>query len=1199
MNLSKWEERFAPYLEQIELLGEIPLTQTEHAALEKDIAALVQRYGLTEATRQMEGHYPASFVVYLAFKAAFNDERSFWDKVAEVMGVSQSFHQGKHHWGKVFRKIIRQYPNLRQFDNISGRQFITPIRLHGGIPSYSLPDFFRFILLPSVEKAPYNGMEDEQALDELLGRYTTTLLVDSVVRYFFKYGGTPAKRLFRRSRRMARLALENKPLPPPSELGLRPYLVLNFENYLQNPPEPGKRRRRPRLFLDPYQPGFRVLLPPQSLTLEQASQPCVARLLNPDTSLSLGEEQRLSTYRRGQDWLTEEVEWLLDEPATNIQVGVYTDGKEEPLALYSLRLLPTGDFPPLLAARYEDGALRPVSPALTAKVLWLMYPRDAEIQVEGEARAIENAPPFSPPWGNWQAQAWDLTKARLVRLVSAGNDICPPIPVSVPDEPQFVGKTTHPLSLAVDEKPLYTDPPRLRLPLRHLAVAEQELSAWKLRLESRYAACPAGTWEASAAELPHKILHDEFAALIDLTSWLGAAPAGTYHLTIQGSGYPWMEMPFRVCPELSIEGLKSYYLPDKNGAKTVQFDITLPPNARLSAANNLKMISRGQRWRVNIPGDVLKADFNIIFPAEPEDVHIPLQISIPRLRWALLLRPGEALTWHHQPISLPLPELLQVKLAHFRPRLRIALELPARYSVQAELHLRLPGEDESLQVSDGIALSRTFQDFDLGVFFDTLNANTGEGLSTFVLALYDMTQGTITSLPLVHLERDPNITAIHFKTRPDGYLTAHWYEPRPLRYRRLRLWNCWQPWADPVEIPIPDNAPSSDASPTEGWWMHDLPHDIALPPSKYKVQFVIVPPYQQSILPPTPPSTAITVSLISASERLKQIDAQLTSLPETSSRAFALHAEKACIYQGTHRAQDMQKEIKWCLSHWRQANLLHLEALQRWLRQRDQTTSRAFLITMFRTASLENLKRSPPQFIARYLENFPDARTVNPENAHLVLEMAQTPEVVLHALQLLAKSNQEGASNYFWKGLENRRFSEVDAADVLAQQLPFARQLLRNARRSDLRTRLIQELSRRADIPEFMVKVGHYVLSPAGWGKIIKIQQARSSEKFMPDEEHPILLVTLLHWPEQQAELNMQEGRLTLIERQGAYQCACKRFIFPGGQEGKNMKTLHKAFCEREEQERPIPASLSFQPESVIFAAQISNPFDTRSPSGA
>ncbi len=1196
MRLEQWEARFRPYLSQIELLGEIPLTQTEHTDLEKDLAAFVCRFGLTEATRRLRAEYPASFAVYLAFKAAFNDERGFWDKVASAMRVPPAFHQGNHHWGKTFLKIIRQHPNLRQFENVPGRRFITPIRLHGGIPAYSLPDFFRFILLPSVEKAPYDGMGDEQALEELLEHYTTALFVDSVVRYFFRYGDVPAKRLFARARRMARLALENKPLPAPSELGLRPYLVLNFENYLHNPPEAGKRRRRPRLYLEPYRPGFRVLLPPQPLTLEQASHPCTARLLDPKTGTELGETLPLRTYRRGQDWLTEEVEWFLDEPVETVQVGVYLDGEETPLMLYTLRLIPAGDFPPLLAARDENGVLRPISPALPAKILWLMYPSDAGLQIEGEAREIERMFPFAPPWDAWQIQSWDLSQARTVRLVRDGRDICPPIPVSVPDEPMLLGETVHQHSLAVDEKPLYRAAPRLRLPLRRLNKAEQELSDWELHLESRYAAQPAGEWQARAADLPHEILKDEFAALIDLTPWLGGAPAGTYHLTLNGRGYPRMELPFRVCPQLSIEGLEPYYLPNENGAKTASFYIHLPRHARLVGPRNLSK-KMGNRWRVKVSGDAVQANLEIVIPSHPEDVRIPLRIAIPRLRWALLLRPGEVLEWHHQPISLPLPRLLQAELARFRPRLRVELALPPRYPMQATLRLCLLNGEASLQVSDTISISRAFQDFGLGEFFDTLNARVEDGLFALVLELQDETSpGHVANLPLVYLERDPKIGTVHFESHPDGYWTVHWYEPHPLRYRRLRLWNLWQPWAEPVDIPLPDDAPPSDVSPAPGWWMHDLPRDIALPPSEYKAQFVIVAPYQQSFVPPAPPTKAITVSLTSPSERLKQIKHQLASLPEKSSRKFALHAEKACIYQTLQRHREMQEEIKWCLSHWQQANLLHMESLQRWLWRHDPATGRAFLIYMFRRESLEKLKRHTPAFIARYLERFPDARTVKPENAPLVLEMARAPRVILCALQLLAQSNQEGASNYFWKALEERRFSEADAADVLAQHLPFARQLLRNVPSSPLRTRLVRELSRRTDIPEFMVKIGHYILSPAGWGKITEIRRARSPAEFIPDEEYPLLLITLLHWPEQQVELDLEQRRLTLLERGGAYLCGCGRFVAPGGHANKSMWEQHQSFCGAVRQ-HPIQASLPIR-HNLIYTVQVPDPLDTRDTSG-
>ncbi|RMH44965.1 MAG: hypothetical protein D6694_05270 [Gammaproteobacteria bacterium] len=1199
MDLDKWEERFRPYLPEIEIIGEIPLTQAEHTDLEKDLAAFVRRHGLTEATRRLRERYPASFVVYLAFKAAFNDERSFWDRVADAMGVSASFHQETHHWGKTFRSIIRQYPNLRQFKNISGRQFVTPIRLHGGIPAYSLPDFFRFILLPSVEKSPYDGMEDKQALNELLEHYTTTLFVDSVVRYFFRYGGTPAQRLFTRSRRMARLARANKPLPAPSELGLRPYLVLNFENYLQNPPERGKRRQRPRIYIDPYfRLLFRVVLPPQPLTLEQASRPCQARLLDPNTNADLGEPQNVRTYRRGLDWLTEEIEWSLDEPVENIQVELYIEGEKEPVTLYTLRIIPRGDFPPILAARYEDGALRPISPALKAKTLWLIYPSDAELYIEGEARQIERMHPYAPPWDGWQAQAWDLSKARLVRLVREGSDICPPIPVTLPDEPTLLGEPLHQFSLPIDEKPLYRTLPRLRLPLRHRNMAEQELSDWELRLESRYAAFPSGEWQGCAADLPHEILEDEFAALVDLSHWLGEVPAGTYHLTLNGRGYPEMELPFRVCTQVSLDGLEPYYLPDNNGAKAVRFYVHLPKNASLSIPNNPPK-RLGNRWRVDIPEEDTQTDLEIVIPSQPEDVRIPLRITIPRLQWTLILQPGEALNWHHQPISLPLPRLLQIELARFRPRLRVKLALPHEYSMQAALHLRLPDEEESLHVSDKITLSRTFQDFDLSPFLDTLRTHAKVDTLTFVLELQDDVQKRVIEHPLVYVNRDPNIKVFHLEQHPNGYLTIHWYEPEPLRYRRLRLWNLWQPWAEPAEIPIPDDAPPSDVTLEKGWWMHDLPPDISIPPSEYRMQFVIIAPYQKSSIPSVPPPEAIPVSLIRPTERLRQIKAQLVSSNEKNSREFALHIEKACIYQSLQRSQDIQQEIQWCLSHWRQANLLHLEALQRWLQRYDPETSRAFLIYMFRKESLEKLRRHSPSFIARYLENFPAARTVKPENAPLILEIAREPAVILRALRLLAQSDHEEAIEYFWKALEEHRFSESDAADVLAEESVFAQQLLRTVSHSPLRTRLIRELSRRIDIPAFMVKIGHYVLSPAGWAEITEIHQARSPAAFMPDTEHPTLRATLLHWPEQQVELNLAEGTLTILGRAGVYQCICKRFVVPGGKDGKPMWKQHKMFCHVDvTQPRPVPAVLSFPSNFVIFTNRIDNPFDTRNVSG-
>src|SRR5688500_12170245 len=142
MHLYDWENRFKPYLPQIELLAEIPLSQAEHTELERALNTFVKKHGLAKATRCLQRQYPTAFITYLAFKAAFNEERGFWARVARAIGVENQYllFNSAHHWGQTFLEIIESY-RLPSFEGVSGLEYITPIRLHGGISFYSLPDF--------------------------------------------------------------------------------------------------------------------------------------------------------------------------------------------------------------------------------------------------------------------------------------------------------------------------------------------------------------------------------------------------------------------------------------------------------------------------------------------------------------------------------------------------------------------------------------------------------------------------------------------------------------------------------------------------------------------------------------------------------------------------------------------------------------------------------------------------------------------------------------------------------------------------------------------------------------------------------------------------------------------------------------------------------------------------------------------------
>lgn len=1195
MDLYEWENRLKPYLSEVELLGEIPLRREEHAELEAAIRQMVQDHRLAEATRRLRGSYPAAFVTYLAFKASFNEEQSFWPQVAQAIGVgnSQMFFQESHHWGKTFQEIISCNPNLRRFQEVGGLFYVTPIRLHGGIPAFSLPDFFCYILLPSIEKAPYDGMEDQQALDALLAHYSTKHFVDDVVRHFFNNAGEPARRFFSNSRRMARLASQNRLLPSPEELGLRPYVVQAFESYQQSPPEAGVRRRRPRLFFEPYGPGFLIRLPAQPLNLERAGGFFTGRLFDPESGEIYAEKSRLRVRRSGQEWALEEIEWLLEKPLLGVQVGVFANGEEDPTLLFPLRLLPGPGYPPLLAFRYADGLQRSISPHLPAQQLWLLNPAETEIAFEGQARQIEALHPFSAPWENWQAGCWDLKNVHLVRLQRDNQDLCPPIPVAQVYEPGLTESDLLPQVLAVEEKPLYRKPPQLRLPRQSQGSIQEELSGWHLYLESRYAAAPAGEWKDNASALPAQVQGTEI--LVSLAPWLGETAAGTYHLTLKRSGSAPLELPFRLLPGLEIEGLQPYYLPDPNGAREETIQVRLAPNQvlRLRSAEcaEIRRLAAG-RWQVRVPPESSRAELTVEIPAKPEPVSVPLIISLPRLRWALQLQPGTALEWTHQPITRPLAELLQADLSRSRPRLRVELASLAQDKPLAALHLTAPGREVPLQTSESHSLSAQWIEFSLSGAFDTLRAHPEESVFEFRLELLDTSRELNLQLPVLRLSRELEITTCYFELKPEGGWRLHWYEPRPLRHRRLRLWALWQPWADPMEITIPDDAPSSLSAPeASGWWMMDIPDDISLPSTEYRAHFVAVAPYEHNRLPEFPPGQAIEISTISPQERLFQIEKEMEQA--TPRRVFSLHAEKMCIYHTQEQADAVQNEIQWCLSHWRDANLLHLEALQRWLGNCDcMENRRAFLMNMFRQEILQELSTYPRDFVARYLSNIVHMNTLRPESAHLILEMAQEPQVILHALRFLLMSDKKLAQQYFWEALEQGRFSETDAAQELVSKPQFTHQLLTEAPDTPLRTRLFLELGRAGDFPELVAKIGHYVLCEAGWGKIVEIRNAARENLFLVQEEKPVLVIELLHWPGQKAEINLEERQIRLIDRNGAYHCSCGWFVALGGQAGHEQWESHRQFCTHRDN-RAIPASFPLQHDPLFRAEKPENPYAT------
>ena len=135
-NLTEWEEALAPYFNEITLLGEIPINQFEVDSIGNMIRELCEILGASRATRVLRNSFPRTFALFLSAMAARNNARGYWDGISEAIGLTK---QGisNQRWGQIFLNVLQEN-DLPTFSTIGGYKYVSPIRIHGGIPAYSL-----------------------------------------------------------------------------------------------------------------------------------------------------------------------------------------------------------------------------------------------------------------------------------------------------------------------------------------------------------------------------------------------------------------------------------------------------------------------------------------------------------------------------------------------------------------------------------------------------------------------------------------------------------------------------------------------------------------------------------------------------------------------------------------------------------------------------------------------------------------------------------------------------------------------------------------------------------------------------------------------------------------------------------------------------------------------------------------------------
>ena len=91
--------------------------------------------------------YPACLATYLVMQGVYSyQEGNYWSHIIDEYEFGPNH---AHLLGQFFRDFLHQH-NLSSFASVEGHKFVSVILLHGGIPNYSLHDFFENTIKPRM-----------------------------------------------------------------------------------------------------------------------------------------------------------------------------------------------------------------------------------------------------------------------------------------------------------------------------------------------------------------------------------------------------------------------------------------------------------------------------------------------------------------------------------------------------------------------------------------------------------------------------------------------------------------------------------------------------------------------------------------------------------------------------------------------------------------------------------------------------------------------------------------------------------------------------------------------------------------------------------------------------------------------------------------------------------------------------------------
>lgn len=1081
--LEEWEHLIKPQLANVQLIGELELSLGETEQISRLIRNLIRSWGTEQATSKLICDYPCTFVTYLVFQGVYGYEGGdYWSSVCEATGLPPSPNY-KTDWGHAFESIAERLGFRHDFP---GHRYVGAILAHGGIPTTSLPDFFEHMLQPTVENQELSALSTRELIQGWLtgsARYW----VDKPILRFLKEGGQVAVDFVERCRDMARETATSDTVPLATDVELPISVVATYEEWLEAPerfapiPRTGPYIRKPVVRLDPWGVGVHVVLPEQKMPATQSTQEVTWMLSTDDKSQKIPVRVR----RTDPELKTEATTIPIQRPASEYRVRFLVDGDcQREWTFKGLGENP--DFP-LLLFDADTGKWLARRDLLMSKPLWVLLPRQFEVEPKTVIR--ERLPQLPWDWSQWQAYELDLTD--IPSLVLCSGDASVEIPVIASQQPSLVGgRCLFPDSTP----PLYVG----ELPFLRIPHHQHTLSRWQIELRNEYAATPPLQLKTSLRSLTGICRRENGAIVLPLNhpELLGSRPLGQYRLRVRGPLSTGEEFRFCVVPELQMMGHDELYLPEaQQGAPVahllVETDAAshLEPLRRDSIVELKAITTDGDAsfYEIVVPPDEIEAPVRLVrVSGTGETVSVPLQITIRRLRWALILDPV-APTWRHTPIVTNLDELEQSNDPH------LIIDCPVEdewdVSVQAGFY---NAESKLLQLLEAPRSRHRprFHRMDLREVRETLRHSRSPVIQA-ILFIRGLPDKDIFELPVLRIRR--NIYVEHVAAEAEWsddmvVLYFAWQPAIPLRSRQIRLWPLSRPWESPIAIPIPDDARNECIAEVLG-------RNIVA--GDYLAEFLVEDPWAQQSKP-TPDATNVsTVVLGSIERRLQELDAAIAREGEHFLNLF----EQALLCQSLDDEAGVGEALCKCRD---QLSTVPLDLVLMLINQfEDRSNAKAMLYELFRQASdvLEAFRSgelSEKRFNG-YLDRLrcfvKSGLPISPKTSVALLDLPDDYIRLAAAQRLIEHSNPAGVDAVVnW--LEQGDLASTDALGLLGQNACFSTELLADRPLNPTTMRLLDGLARAypEDVGMPIIKPGHWIRCQAGWGRIERIESDRESD---------------------------------------------------------------------------------------------------------